>query len=109
MSDGCSVPKALRLVIPQETPAQVAVCVQHDRAYYEGGTRLDRAVADARLLLGLLWDGHMDVDLAERYHTAVRIFGKPHWDNGGGRYSDEPPEDPQRPAGPGWTGQTESP
>jgi len=94
MSDGCTVPKALRLVIPQETPAQVLACVEHDAAYYEGGTRRMRAVADAHLLLGLLENG-MDVDLAERYHTAVRIFGKPHWDNGGGRYSDEPPEDPR--------------
>jgi hypothetical protein len=84
--DGCSVPKALRLVIPMETPAQIAVCNAHDVAYIGGGTRRDRAIADAKFLLGLLQTG-MNVDLAEKYHVAVRIGGKPHW-NGG--YTDEP-------------------
>lgn len=86
-SDGCSVPRALRLVIPHETPEQTAVCVAHDFAYDAGGARRARAIADARLLLGLLETG-MDVDLAERYHTAVRIFGKSHWR--GAVYTDEP-------------------
>lgn len=85
-ADGCSVPRALRLVIPRETPAQVAVCDAHDGAYHDGGTRRDRALADAALLLGLLRTG-MDVDRAERYHTAVRLFGKDHWIGG---YTDEP-------------------
>ena len=84
--DGCSVPKALRLFIPYETPEQVAVCVTHDLAYNNGGTRRQRAVADANLLLGLLETG-MDVDLAHRYHVSVRLFGKSHWRNG--TYIDE--------------------
>jgi hypothetical protein len=83
--DGCSVPKALRLVIPTETPAQTAICNAHDTAYINGGTRRDRAIADANLLLGLLQTG-MNVDLAEQYHVAVRVAGKPHW-NGG--YTDD--------------------
>jgi len=82
------VPKALRIFIPKETQAQTDVCVAHDLAYSEGGTRRDRAVADARLLLGLL-ETNMDVDLAERYHTAVRLFGKDHWF--GGLYTDDLP------------------
>ncbi len=86
-SDGCSVPTALRLVIPQETIEQRGVCICHDEAYYYGGTRRDRAIADAKLLLGLLTNG-MDVDEAEQFHTAVRIFGKSHWADG--RYTDEP-------------------
>ncbi len=89
MSDGCSVPKALRIVIQQETPAQIAVCNAHDDAYDAGGTRRDRAIADARLLLGLLETG-MDVDRAEQYHVAVRVAGKPHWK--GGHYTDETPD-----------------
>lgn len=84
--DGCSVPRALRLVIPRETPEQVAVCNAHDVAYQAGGSRRARALADAELLRGLLVTG-MDVDRAERYHTAVRIFGKDHWIGG---YPDEP-------------------
>lgn len=88
MSDGCSVPKALRLVIPHETPEETAVCNAHDDAYDKGGTRRDRAIADSHLLLGLLTNG-MDVDLAEKYHIAVRIGGKTHWKDG--RYTDDIP------------------
>jgi len=84
--DGCSVPKALRFVIPYETAEQVAVCVTHDLAYQNGGTRRQRALADAHLLLGLLQTG-MDVDLAEQYHMAVRVAGKMHWRDG--TYIDE--------------------
>ena len=84
--DGCSVPKALRLVVPMETPEQTAVCNEHDLAYNNGGTRRQRAVADAKLLLGLLVTG-MDVDRAEEYHLAVRVGGKPHWRDG--VYTDE--------------------
>lgn len=82
----CSVPKALRLIIPHETPEQTAVCVSHDLAYNNGGTRRQRAIADAKLLLGLLEIG-MDVDLAQQYYIAVRVGGKPHWRDG--RYVDE--------------------
>lgn len=82
----CSVPKALRLIIPHETPEQVAVCVSHDLAYNNGGTKRQRAIADAKLLLGLLETG-MGVDLAQQYYIAVRVGGKPHWRDG--RYVDE--------------------
>ncbi len=78
MSDGCSVPKWLRLVIPMETPEQIAVCREHDKAYYFGGTERDRAIADAKLLLGLLEAG-MPLERAEEYHDAVRMFGAPHF------------------------------
>lgn len=77
----CSVPKALHLFIPQETPEQVAVCVSHDLAYNNGGTKRQRAIADAKLLLGLLETG-MDVNQAERYHTTVRLLGLSHWRDG---------------------------
>lgn len=79
--DGCSVPRALRLFIPQETPAQVAVCNTHDLAYSNGGSKRQRALADAHLLIGLLENG-MDVDLAEQYHMAVRVGGLTHWRDG---------------------------
>jgi len=96
LSDGCSVPKLLRLVVPMETPSQVAVCVEHDRAYYLGGSSRDRAIADATLLLGLLHAGMM-IESAERYWMAVRAGGKAHWNDGEGvmgRYSDEVPLPP---------------
>lgn len=82
MSDNpCSVPRALRLLIPEETPAQQAVCATHDEAYAKGGTARDRALADARFLLGLLETG-MDVDRAHKYHVAVRVCGKAHFGDG---------------------------
>jgi hypothetical protein len=82
----CTVPKLLRLVIPHETPEQIAVCVGHDMAYNNGGTRRQRAIADAKLLLGLLETG-MDVVTAEEYYAAVRLGGLPHWRDGA--YIDE--------------------
>jgi hypothetical protein len=84
--NGCSVPRALRFVIPQETPEQREVCNTHDLWYNNGGTKRQRAIADAHLLLGLLETG-MDVDRAEQYHTAVRVAGKAHWRDG--KYTDE--------------------
>jgi hypothetical protein len=84
--NGCSVPRALRLFIPQETPEQTAVCNTHDLMYRNGGTERQRALADAHLLIGLLETG-MDVDRAEEYHLAVRWGGKPHWRDG--HYIDE--------------------
>lgn len=84
--DGCSVPRALRLIIPLETPEQRAICNTHDLWYQNGGTKRQRALADAHLLIGLLQTG-MDVDLAEKYHLAVRAGGKAHWRDGA--YVDE--------------------
>jgi hypothetical protein len=97
----------LRLVLDEESPAQRAVCELHDLAYMHGGSRRDRAIADAQLLLGLLSAG-MDVDRAEQYHTAVRCCGKPHWADGRGRYSDEVvgAEDPMEDAGHAWSEDT---
>lgn len=82
--NGCSVPHFLRILIPPETVAQSEVCNAHDIAYAKGGDRRARAVADAKLLLGLL-ECDMDVDLAHHYHTAVRIFG-------GSRFADREPK-----------------
>lgn len=78
MTNPCSVPSVLRLLIPEETDAQQGVCAAHDTAYAVGGSRRARAIADARFLLGLLSTG-MDVDRAHRYHTAVRMFGGQFW------------------------------
>lgn len=85
-SDGCSLPKFLRIFIPRETPMQIAVCVAHDKAYTIGGDRRTRAIADCNLLIGMLITG-MNVDLAHQYYTAVRCCGKPFW--GSGNYTDD--------------------
>lgn len=92
-SDGCSVPKALRLVIPVETPAQRRVCVAHDGAYYAGGTRQQRVIADAHLLVGLL-EADMEYELAEKYWAGVRLGGRSHW-GPDGCHTDDPPVNPK--------------
>ena len=76
MSDGCSVPLALRFVLPQETPAQCHVCALHDQAYYYGGSRADRRAADAKLREGLIGAG-MPAAKAWGYWLVVRFAGTP--------------------------------
>ena len=76
MSDGCSVPKWLRLVVPLETPEQIAVCRRHDASYYYGGSKVDRALADGEFFIGLVKSG-MEPDQARRYFDAVRNYGGP--------------------------------
>lgn len=81
MPNPCSVPKLLRFAIPEETMEQQLVCLAHDGAYAKGGSRKDRAIADATLLLGML-EANMDIDLAHKYHVAVRVCGGVHWFGG---------------------------
>jgi hypothetical protein len=89
MSNPCSVPRALRLIVEWETPEQQLICAEHDEEYKRGGTRQERAVSDAKFLLRQLTQGHMDSETAGRYYTAIRMFGKAHW--GDGTYTDDPP------------------
>lgn len=76
MSDGCSVPELLRLVVPQETPSECHVCESHDEAYYYGGGRVLRREADAAFHRGLITAG-MPGHKAWIYWLAVRIGGAP--------------------------------
>ena len=98
MSDGCSVPKLLRLVVPRETPEQCRICERHDEAYYYGGSRAHRRAADRVLRQGLT-DAGMTSLKAWCYWMAVRMGGAPwyrvkgiSWAYGGAffRYSREP-------------------
>lgn len=77
-SDGCSVPRWLRLVVPMETVEQRRECLRHDEAYYYGGTAFRRAVADHMLYTGLVVHG-MSRPQAWLYWLAVRLFGGPSW------------------------------
>jgi hypothetical protein len=85
----CSVPKALRFILPYESALVQLVCKEHDDKYAFGGTRRQRAIADAMFLVGLLGVDEFPVDRAHQYHQAVRIFGYPYWHGG---YTDAPPE-----------------
>ena len=92
MSDGCSVPKWLRLLVPLETPEQIRVCRRHDEAYYYGGTASDRLREDLTFALGLL-DTNMKSYRVVQYYEAVRAAGGPRfkipgvsWAFGGERF-----------------------
>lgn len=78
MSDGCSVPKALRWIVREETLRERGVCVAHDKAYYHGGSPLARLRADIALRNGLIGAG-MNKALAWGYFLAVRVGGHPAW------------------------------
>lgn len=99
MSDGCSVPDALRGLLPLESPEAVAACRRHDEKYYYGGSKKDRLRADLEFALALL--DTPDGGKAEGYYTGVRTWGGPSlrlsgvsWSFGGRyfRYSDAPAE-----------------
>ena len=83
MSDGCSVPKDLRAIFPildEQCEACRPACVQHDLAYYNGGTEEDRRAADQALfeairpIIGETW--------ALEWYSALRSFGYSHWGTG---------------------------
>lgn len=83
MSDGCSVPRRLRGIIPaleEQCERCRAFCIEHDRAYYEGGTEDDRRAADGRLydsirtIIGERW--------ALEWYAALRVGGYTHWGTG---------------------------
>lgn len=88
LTDGCSVPAWLRLVVHLESDEQRAACEDHDRDYTKGGTAKDRAVSDARLLLRL-YQADMQIDLAHEYYLAVRYGGLARW-GPKGRHTDDP-------------------
>lgn len=75
-TDGCSggMTWAFRLVFRRDPPWQGA-CIEHDRAYWAGGTRLDRSKADAWLQVRVDGAGYPWVSLL--MWLAVRIGGHP--------------------------------
>lgn len=77
MSDGCSVPAWLRFVVPLETPAQQAICREHDEAYYYGGTEAERLAADLKFAYRLVSETGMDPDTVMTYFNSVRVGGHP--------------------------------
>jgi len=97
MSDGCSLPTIAKPFLLQSAEAKAA-CVRHDRAYYYGGSRLDRLKADCEFALDVL--ASPDAEQAEMVFNAVRMFGAPRfrvsnvsWAFGGMRFFYEaPPE-----------------
>ena len=79
MSDGCSVnrlPKAFAHLYAADTPAQRAVCVAHDKAYYHGGTRKQREEADVRLRDDSIAAG-ADPEVANIWYQGARMYGGP--------------------------------
>lgn len=54
-----------------------AECIEHDRAYWQGGTAKDRREADAWLLAGVSASGHPYWGMV--MFLAVRVGGCPWW------------------------------
>lgn len=69
-TDGCSV-------VGNRTRTSYLCCVDHDLAYWAGGSRSDRYRADGRFYNCLLKTE--SVKTAEAYASAVAMFGAPYW------------------------------
>jgi len=75
-SDGCSVPRWLRWLLPIESDESIEVCRIHDEAYYYGGPASIRKLVDLQFYYGHLKAG-MPKWKALVYYYAVRIGGHP--------------------------------
>lgn len=75
-TDGCSGGMTLlwRLVFGVDPPWN-DLCVEHDRAYWKGGTAADRRTADLKLMASVTNRGYPFAALAMYY--AVRAGGHP--------------------------------
>ena len=77
-TDGCSggLSQAWRALFRQDPPWEGA-CIEHDRAYWKGGTILDRVYADRRLYEHVRLAGYPAT--ATLVWIAVRAGGHPLW------------------------------
>ena len=77
-SDGCSggVSRLWRLRLGGPPPWE-GCCLDHDRAYWRGGTARERWRADAALHACVVANGHPGWALT--MWLAVRFFGHPYW------------------------------
>ncbi len=77
MSDGCTVPQFTGVAgLLTFSPKETACCVKHDRAYYLGGSIVDRLHADEDLRACFLTAGS-GLLKAEAVFKAVRLGGEP--------------------------------
>ena len=73
-SDGCSeFPDGP----PQHKTLWLACCIQHDKAYWQGGTYADRWQADTALRQCVTAVGQPEI--AEVMLAGVRVGGSPYW------------------------------
>lgn len=83
MSEGAVLPYWLRsqlgVVARQLEPCNLA-CVEHDRAYYEGGTEEERELADAALRDAVT--PYVEEQWARVWYEAIRTAGAEHWGTG---------------------------
>lgn len=74
-SDGCSKsPDG----VAWDINAFLECCIDHDVAYWHGGTRTDRFVADARLRQCISDQGYKEI--ADAYFVGVRVGGSARYD-----------------------------
>src|SRR5687767_13731809 len=74
MSDGCSA-------FPEGPPAQndscLTCCLAYDRAYWQGGSHLEREHSDQELLTCVSKAGESEI--AALMLVGVRVGGSPYW------------------------------
>ncbi len=83
MSDGCSVPEWLCRIIPvlrEQCAALREDCIEHDKAYYYGGTEAERERADAKLRVAATLK--VGEEWAEAWWNVIRVLGGSHWGTG---------------------------
>jgi len=80
-SDGCSVPAVLKRLIPALQrfcdACDKTACLEHDEAYWTGGSEADRLVADYKLFLAAR--AAIGDEDAVHVFNAVRNYGAGHW------------------------------
>ena len=83
MSDGCSVPKILRDLVP-DLEAMCALCrpecLEHDKAFYYGGTFEEFMQANERLYEGI--KPKIGEQWATLWYGGVQLAGWSHWGTG---------------------------
>jgi hypothetical protein len=77
-TDGCSagISEMWRATFNSEPPFE-GCCVDHDRAYWQGGPAWKRRHADEKLRECVMKRGHPAI--AWVIYLGVRIFGAPYW------------------------------
>lgn len=75
-TDGCSGGMTAGWqFISHKKPPWNHLCVEHDRRYWKGGTRIERRKADRDLFAGMIDNGYPMIGMA--MYLAVRVGGVP--------------------------------
>ena len=78
VTDGCSGGMSLAWkFFTGKLPPWEDDCIEHDRAYWTGGTKEERWRADVVLLINVITKGYPSIAMI--MYLAVRVGGHPYW------------------------------